>query len=184
MTSISLVNQGLKPLIVVALGCVFFFGIRVKIRQFFGDQKMDWLDPMDKIQLGLITILIAIPQKKQEFCSMKSLLSPSWWWRFYQLQRVVTWQSRSVTWAFWKWAKSVFFPKMKRIVFQTIVFWGAVSNFRGRLIHVVYDIFIVSIVTFSIWRYWHWDVETTIFITRHQDISRGYVGIFWAGIHY
>lgn len=22
---------------------------------------------------------------------MKSLLSPSWWWRFYQLQRVVTW---------------------------------------------------------------------------------------------
>jgi len=41
MTSISLVNQGLKPLIVVALGCVFFPG---EVRQFFGDQKwIDWI---------------------------------------------------------------------------------------------------------------------------------------------
>lgn len=65
MTSISLVNQGLKPLIVVALGCVFFFRNPGEVRQFFGDQKwINWI------------------QWKN---------SPSWWWRFYQLQRVVTW---------------------------------------------------------------------------------------------
>ena len=45
MTSISLVNQGLKPLIVVALGCVFFFfGIRVKFASFLGIKNwIDWI---------------------------------------------------------------------------------------------------------------------------------------------
>ena len=65
MTSISLVNQGLKPLIVVALGCVFFFFFRNpgEVRQFFGwDQKwIDWIQWKNSAA-GFDHYPIAIPQ--------------------------------------------------------------------------------------------------------------------------
>ena len=147
MTSISLVNQGLKPLIVVALGCVFFFSESGWSSQVFWGSKTGLIGSNE---IPSFTELMVAVLSAPESCYL-------------------VWKCHSLL----KMGQKCFFPQNEEDCLPTIVFWEGRVKLQGSIntcciwyFYYIYRyIFYMTVLALRCWDH-HLYYQTSRYIKR------------------